>query len=66
VTIKGSTTVDSMSHEMAQPTVNDRPEQEARKAGVKQEGQQGQQCQASAAGQPSQCSAPGRKPLFRT
>jgi len=49
-TINGSRTGYSMSDEMAQPTVNDRPEQEkARQAEAQQEDQQVQPSQASAA-----------------
>jgi hypothetical protein len=40
---------------------DDRPEQEK----PEQVGQQAQQSQANAATEPSQCAAPGRRPLFR-
>ena len=67
MTINGSTTGYGMSDEMAQPTVTNRPEQEnAGPAEAQQEDQQVQQSQASAAHQPGQRAAPGRRPLFRT
>jgi hypothetical protein len=53
-----------MADDKMQPNLNDRPEQ----AKPEQEGQRAQQGQtgvASAAAQPSQRVAPGRKPLFR-
>jgi hypothetical protein len=67
MTINGSTTGYGISDEMAQPTVNYRTEQEkAGQAEAKQEDQQVQQSQASAADRPSQRAAPGRRPLFRS
>jgi hypothetical protein len=50
-----------MTDDKMQPNVNDRPEQ----AKPEQVGQQAQQSQASAAAQPGQRTAPGRRPLFR-
>ena len=51
-----------MTDDRMQPNVNDRPEQ----AKPEQVGQQAQQRQASAASQPDQRVAPGRRPLFRS
>ena len=50
-----------MTDDKMQPNVNDRPEQ----AKPEQVGQQAQRIQASAAAQPGQRAAPGRRPLFR-
>jgi hypothetical protein len=50
-----------MTDDKMHPNVNDRPEQ----AKPEQVGQQAQQSQASAAAQPGQRTAPGRRPLFR-
>lgn len=51
-----------MTGDKRQPNVNDQPEQ----AKPEQAGQQAEQNQASAAPQPGQCTAPGRRPLFRS
>ena len=67
VTIMGSTTGEDMNAQMAQPSVNDRPEQEkARQGQAKQASQQVQQSPTSSADQLGQHAAPGRRPLFRT
>lgn len=67
MTIMGSTTGENMNAQMAQPSANDRPEQEkARQGQAKQASQQVQQSQTTSADQLGQHAAPGRRPLFRT
>ena len=51
-----------MTDDNRQPNVNDQPEQ----AKPEKAGQQAQQSQVSAAARPGQCTAPGRRPLFRS
>jgi hypothetical protein len=50
-----------MTDDKMQPNLNNRSEQVKPEQGD----QQAQQSQASAAAQPGQCAAPGRRPLFR-
>jgi hypothetical protein len=67
VIILGSTTEDSVSAEMAQPSVTVPPEQEQSwQAQENQAGQQVQQIHTTAADQRGQRAVPGRRPLFRT
>ena len=51
-----------MTDDRMQPNASDRPEQTK----PEQVGQEAQQSQASAAAQPGQRAAQGRKPLFRS